>query len=514
MVSAVFCVEIPVYAYDGDFSDSYYENYYGDSVSENDIDEDDQFTEDEDTDEELEELEESEESDEKLIDTLAESGEGLIVDDDEDSLDEDDDARDYSGTGSSTGKLGNGVKLSGDVKERIMQYVNSLDGHFTSPYKRGGTAVAWQCCAYVNQVWKRVFGVDLYSIPAANSNKFSYNGESAYEFFERVGLKTGDVIYTRYQKYKKNSKGGYVYDKKGNLVKTMGQHFVIVLDYDEDYVWYTDGYESSTRGFVISAKNKKVKYSESKYFRNLGGAYANIEGAYYALAGKKGTRFRHYSVPENVWKKAGGDKSGKWYVSELSIKGLSDDGYEYSGSRIRPVVNVYDNGELLVEGRDYALRYENNLDAGTATVWVRGNDRHKGTVSGNYVIKPYDLKKHFGSEWGVKDIVVYEKNKEQKEKPLVECQVEDINGDLRTVSSNMLGSDFTNSHRDDGENDANLGRTPFVSLVEGISVEYEYSDESDGAYVVASDNPYEIRIKGIGNFTGEVSVWEYIKKRR
>lgn len=461
-------------------------------------------------------------------------------DEDDDSYDnEEDDATDYSGYGSSNGKLGNGLKLSGDVKNRIITYVNSLNGKFTSPYRRGGMALAWQCCAFVNQVWRNVFDSDLYSIPDSNKNQYSKNGESAYEFFERVGVKTGDVIYTRYAKTKKNDNGHVIYDKNGDAKMTMGQHFVIVLDYDEDFVWYTDGYESKTRGFVISSINKKVKYSESKYFRNKGGAYANIEGANYAMAGMKGCRFRYYSIPSAKWKLAGGkiatDGSKYWAegfgndvkiarfgqesMGDLRIEHLEEDDelnrieYEYCGEEIRPQIDVYDGVELLREKIDYAIKYDNNVDAGEAVVMIRGAGMHKGAISANYIIKAYDLREHliedelnsdeiesdeFGSDEDVKfgvhvkDIEVLENGEIQKIKPLITC----------TVSSNSISGNRINTLR----------------LEEGIDYELDYpsSRDRDGAYrdaLTGNDQPYIIKVKGIGNFTGEILVKEWIRER-
>ncbi len=42
----------------------------------------------------------------------------------------------------------------------------------------------------------------------------------------------------------------------------------------------------------------------------------------------------------------------------------------YTGQAITPFVNVYGNGTLLMLGTDYSLRYENNVNVGTAKVYV------------------------------------------------------------------------------------------------------------------------------------------------
>ena len=431
------------------------------------------------------------------------------------------------------------AKLSGDVRARIVQYANSLGGFFESPYVRSGMSLAWQCCAYVNQVWWDVFGVDLYAISDSSKNTFSYDGETAYEFFERVGVKSGDVIYTRYQKIKKNKRGGIMRDKNGVPVKTMGQHFVIILDYDEENVWYTDGYESRTRGFVISSIDKKVKYSDSKYFRNVGGAYADIDNAYYAKAGKRGCRFRYYRLPEYIWQRAGGDsdntkteKAAKdrnenrlksmatlsatestevmGGVGNLWISGIDEDGYEYNGEEITPAVKLYDNFRLVDE-EDYVVEYSDNVNAGNATVWVSRITEPMGTISANFVIKPYDLEAHFNSEneeesdINVKMPSVVKDGDFDKLKPLVTCNLflENENGatelsdDENTISENTISENAISEN----SNSFEIPKTKIERLKNNKSCVFTYPDSAE-----FQDGKLTIYIEGIGNFTGKIAV--------
>ena len=48
------------------------------------------------------------------------------------------------------------------VSRAIRDYVTSLGGTHPTPYVKGGMAMAWGCCAFVNLVWLRVFGKDTY----------------------------------------------------------------------------------------------------------------------------------------------------------------------------------------------------------------------------------------------------------------------------------------------------------------------------------------------------------------
>ena len=56
--------------------------------------------------------------------------------------------------------------------------------------------------------------------------------------------------------------------------------------------------------------------------------------------------------------------------------------YEYTGSEIKPevTVTVDDEDEDLVEGQDYELVYEDNIEAGEATVTIKGIGKYEGEV--------------------------------------------------------------------------------------------------------------------------------------
>ena len=63
--------------------------------------------------------------------------------------------------------------------------------------------------------------------------------------------------------------------------------------------------------------------------------------------------------------------------------------YTYDGNEKKPsgsAVTVTLNDETLTEGSDYTLSYENNTDAGEATVKVSGTGNYSGTVTGTFQI--------------------------------------------------------------------------------------------------------------------------------
>ena len=61
----------------------------------------------------------------------------------------------------------------------------------------------------------------------------------------------------------------------------------------------------------------------------------------------------------------------------------------YNGEEQRPTVIVRDGADILTEGIDYTVSYSNNINAGSATVTVKGKGNFSGEVSKNFQILPY-----------------------------------------------------------------------------------------------------------------------------
>ena len=66
---------------------------------------------------------------------------------------------------------------------------------------------------------------------------------------------------------------------------------------------------------------------------------------------------------------------------------------EYTGDPKRPQVTVKFNGSVLQAGVDYEVTYQNNVDAGVATVSVVGLGDYKGALSGRFNIARADVSK-------------------------------------------------------------------------------------------------------------------------
>lgn len=65
---------------------------------------------------------------------------------------------------------------------------------------------------------------------------------------------------------------------------------------------------------------------------------------------------------------------------------LDDTEYAYTGSEIKPIPTVTINGNALVEGTDYTISYNNNINIGTASLTVTGNGNYSGTKTINFTI--------------------------------------------------------------------------------------------------------------------------------
>lgn len=60
----------------------------------------------------------------------------------------------------------------------------------------------------------------------------------------------------------------------------------------------------------------------------------------------------------------------------------------YTGSAVTPPVTISYNGKALVNGQDYAIKYENNINYGKATITITGLGHFKGTKTIDFNIVP------------------------------------------------------------------------------------------------------------------------------
>ena len=87
-------------------------------------------------------------------------------------------------------------------------------------------------------------------------------------------------------------------------------------------------------------------------------------------------------------------KSNDLTSDTVSVELEELDSYLYDGDAKTPSVTVKDDGELLAEGVQYSVAYENNVNAGNALITITGIGDYVGSVSTNFTI----LKRKLGIE--------------------------------------------------------------------------------------------------------------------
>ena len=78
------------------------------------------------------------------------------------------------------------------------------------------------------------------------------------------------------------------------------------------------------------------------------------------------------------------------YVKDIASLNISLSGTEftYNSERITPDVTLKDDNVTLSKGTNYSLYYENNRNAGTASVFITASGKYCGGVKLTYTIKP------------------------------------------------------------------------------------------------------------------------------
>ena len=69
----------------------------------------------------------------------------------------------------------------------------------------------------------------------------------------------------------------------------------------------------------------------------------------------------------------------------------------YTGTTVKPAATVTFGGSKLIQGTDYNIDWNNNIEVGTATVTITGTGVYKGTITGTFNIA-YDLAANGGNK--------------------------------------------------------------------------------------------------------------------
>lgn len=197
--------------------------------------------------------------------------------------------------------------------------------------------------------------------------------------------------------------------------------------------------------------------------------------------------------------------------------------YTYDGNEKKPsgsAVTVTLNDETLTEGSDYTLSYENNTDAGTATVTATGVGSYTGTATGNFTIAkatpaytvPTGLTATYGStladvalptgwDWDVPNTSVGDVG----ENPFSAAFTPDDAKNYNTVTENLTvtvsAKDISNAEITLGEALTYTGQEQTQQItsvtVDGLTVTYDVTGNTG-----TDAGSYTLTVTGTGNFTG------------
>lgn len=124
--------------------------------------------------------------------------------------------------------------------------------------------------------------------------------------------------------------------------------------------------------------------------------YTLVEGTDYELSYKDNVNAGKATVYVKGKGKYAGELAFTFTISPKSISKATvtvDPKSEvYSGNPIKPLVTVKLGGKLIFEERDYTLKYENNVNVGTADITITGKGNYTGVLVRHFKIteKPID----------------------------------------------------------------------------------------------------------------------------
>jgi len=169
-----------------------------------------------------------------------------------------------------------------------------------------------------------------------------------------------------------------------------------------------------------------------------------------------------------------------------------EEGLVYNAKAQKPEVKVYDGAKLLTANKDYKILYKNNKNAGLVTgeefdpslpyVEIQGKGNYHGVVKLNFEIKKASISDNDGKEAeGVK--LSYSDQ-------LVTNTKKAVNPfkSIRYGKTLKKGTDFE------------VTLTPINALQNGETL----TETPDGKIPAGATGTFELKIKGIGNYEGEI----------
>lgn len=172
---------------------------------------------------------------------------------------------------------------------------------------------------------------------------------------------------------------------KGNYTGTITKQFTIKkADIEIEANNYEVTYDGKEHGIEINfpseLKDAVIKYGITQDEYNLQDMPTYINAGTYTI---------YYEINANNYNTFKGNTTIK--INEKSINlatlTISEEKYTYSGTAKTPIVTVKDKDTTLIENTDYTLTYNNNINAGTATITITGKGNYKETASTTFDIE-------------------------------------------------------------------------------------------------------------------------------
>lgn len=113
-------------------------------------------------------------------------------------------------------------------------------------------------------------------------------------------------------------------------------------------------------------------------------------GTDYTVSGNKGTAAKTYTMTLTGKGNYTGTKTADFTIAPKALSAnmitVAAGPHYYTGSAVTPAVTVKDDSRTLTKNTDYTIGYENNTNAGTATVTITGKGNYTGTASKTFTI--------------------------------------------------------------------------------------------------------------------------------
>ena len=120
---------------------------------------------------------------------------------------------------------------------------------------------------------------------------------------------------------------------------------------------------------------------------------------------------------------------------------LGTTSYTYGSDEKKPAVTVSDGTKNLTKDVDFTVTYSNNINAGTATVTIKGIGNYKGTITKTFTINKMSV----ATTWGTKDDFEYNGSAQG---PTVTTPVTGAGGErviLTRTTATAIGSSYTST---------------------------------------------------------------------